>query len=339
VDTAKSPRVKGSSSSSGARAIGPIGWWRNLEPNRQRRVTCYLVCIAALTAAFVSPLYSLAVYAAAADLHSHILLIPFVSAFLIYLQRNELPRVYCTSAGLAMFPLFGGLVTLVLVIGFRVTDRPLSQNDFLALMALSFVCFLASAGFLFLGRQWMAAVAFPFTFLIFLIPLPDGVADWLETASRLASAEAANMFFSISGEPVLRQGTVFQLPGIVLEVAQECSGFRSSWVLFIVSVLASYLCLRTPWKRFLFVACVVPLGVLRNGFRVLVIGLLCIHLGPQMINSALHRHGGPLFFVLSLVPFYLLLWLLRKGEAEGQKSPRGGGQFRPKGEKILRPPS
>jgi exosortase C (VPDSG-CTERM-specific) len=339
VDTAKSPRVKGNSPSSGARAIGPIGWWRNLEPNRQRRVTCYLACIAALIAAFVSPLYSLAVYAAAADLHSHILLIPFVSAFLIYLQRNELPKVYYTSADLAMFPLFGGLLTLVLVIGFRVTDRPLSQNDYLALMALSFVCFLASAGFLFLGRKWMVAVAFPFTFLIFMIPLPDGVADWLETASRLASAEAANMFFSISGEPVLRQGTVFQLPGIVLEVAQECSGFRSSWVLFIVSVLASYLCLRTPWKRFLFVACVVPLGVLRNGFRVLVIGLLCIHLGPQMINSAIHRHGGPLFFVLSLVPFYLLLWLLRKGEAEGQNREGAGSQFRPKGEKILRPPS
>ena len=30
------------------------------------------------------------------------------------------------------------------------------------------------------------------------------------------------------------------------------------------------------------VAFVIPLGILRNGFRIMVIGLLCIHIGPQM---------------------------------------------------------
>jgi hypothetical protein len=34
-----------------------------------------------------------------------------------------------------------------------------------------------------------------------------------------------------------------------------------------------------------------------------------------MINSDLHRHGGPIFFVLSLIPFFLLLLLLRKSES------------------------
>ena len=83
----------------------------------------------------------------------------------------------------------------------------------------------------------MTAAAFPFAFLIFMVPLPDAIVDWLETASKLASAEAAALFFSVVGMPVLRDGTVFQLPGIVIEVAQECSGIRSSWVLFITSLL------------------------------------------------------------------------------------------------------
>ena len=95
----------------------------------------------------------------------------------------------------------------------------------------------------------MAAAAFPFAFLIFMVPLPDSVVDWLETASKLASAEAAALFFSISGTPVLRDGTLFQLPGIVIQVAQECSGIRSSLVLFITSLLASYLFLKSPWRR------------------------------------------------------------------------------------------
>jgi exosortase/archaeosortase family protein len=59
---------------------------------------------------------------------------------------------------------------------------------------------------------------------------------------------------------------------------------------------------------------VIPLAILRNGFRILVIGLLCVNVGPQMIHSVIHRSGGPIFFVLSLIPLLLLLWWLRKGE-------------------------
>src|SRR5467141_474838 len=169
-------------------------------------------------------------------------------------------------------------------------------------MALSFVCFVGAGGFFFLGRKWMTAAAFPFAFLIFMVPMPDRVADFLETASKLASTEAASMFFNISGTPVLRDGTLFHLPNITIEVAQECSGIRSSWVLFITGILAANLFLKTRWRRFALVAFVIPLGILRNGFRILVIGLLCVNVGPQMIHSLIHRRGGPAFFMLSLIP-------------------------------------
>ena len=61
-------------------------------------------------------------------------------------------------------------------------------------------------------------------------------------------------------------------------------------------------------------AFVIPLGILRNGFRILVIGLLCVHVGPHMIDSPIHHQGGPFFFALSLVPLFLLLWWLRRQE-------------------------
>jgi exosortase/archaeosortase family protein len=125
------------------------------------------------------------------------------------------------------------------------------------------------------------------------------------------------MYFAIAGTPLVRQGTIFELPGIVLEVAQECSGIRSSWVLFITSVLAANLFLESPWRRFVLVAFVVPLGILRNGFRVFVIGMLCVHIGPHMVDSVIHRQGGPFFFALSLVPLFFLLWWLRRGERRG----------------------
>jgi hypothetical protein len=39
-----------------------------------------------------------------------------------------------------------------------------------------------------------------------------------------------------------------------------------------------------------------------------------VNAGPQMIHSPIHTQGGPVFFVLSLIPFLLLLWWLRRSE-------------------------
>jgi exosortase C (VPDSG-CTERM-specific) len=285
-------------------------------PNLRRRG--YLIRFSVfgilLVAAFSKPLFSLAVYAAGQQLHSHILLIPFVSAYLIYIRRHALPTDYTFSPGWAMIPLVAGVIALAAGWLPSVFGGPLSHNDDLALMALSFVCFVGAGGFFFLGRKWMAATAFPFAFLIFMVPMPDAMADALETASKLASTEAASLFFDISGTPVLRQGTIFQLPNIVIQVGQECSGIRSSWVLVITSLLAANLFLKSTWRRAILVCFVIPLGIVRNGFRVFVIGMLCVHIGPAMIHSIIHRRGGPVFFALSLIPLFLLLWWLRRGE-------------------------
>jgi len=287
----------------------------SITPSRlPGRFVIFLLVIVALAAAFGRPLFELTLHAAASDLHSHILLIPFVSAYLIYIHWRQLPQRYVRSAGWALLPAAVGFITAGIAWKLRVSSYPISANDYLALMAFAFVCLVTACGFLLLGREWMRAAAFPMAFLIFMVPLPDPAADYLENASKLASAEVANVFFIATGTPVLRDATVFQLPGITLEVAKECSGIRSSLVLVITSLLASHLFLQSPWHRAILIAVVIPLGLLRNGFRILVVALLCVHFGPQMINSPIHRKGGPLFFTASLIPLFLLLWWLRRGE-------------------------
>ena len=287
-------------------------------PSRQsrlpRRLLGFLFFAAGLIAAFAGSLASLAVHAGGSELHSHILLIPFVTAYLIYIRRKQLPNEYNSSPFWGTVALLLGVTALVAARAPGIWGHPLSQNDYLTLRTLSFICLLATGGFFFLGRQWMRAAAFPFAFLIFMAPMPDAMTDALETASKLASAEAANLFFNMTGTPVLRNGTIFQLPTITIQVAQECSGIRSSWVLFITSVLAANLFLNSTWRRTVLVCFVVPLGIIRNGLRVWVIGVLCIYIGPQMIHSIIHRRGGPLFFALSLIPLFCLLWWLRRRE-------------------------
>jgi exosortase C (VPDSG-CTERM-specific) len=274
---------------------------------------------AVLLIAFGRNLYDLAIYVAGTDLHSHVLLVPVVTAYLLWINRARWPRTYSTDlAGGIVSSAIGGLALMAAYL----PPSPwggYSRNDFLAIVALSFVCFVAAGGFFFLGRRWMSAAAFPVGFLIFLTPLPDAAVHALETASKYASAEAAYLLFEVTGTPIMRDGLFFKIPGITLEVAQECSGIRSSWVLFITSLVASYLFLDSPWRRTALVALVFPLAILRNGFRILVIGLLCVHIGPEMIHSIIHKRGGPLFFALSLIPLFAVMWWLRRGEQSSRE--------------------
>jgi exosortase C (VPDSG-CTERM-specific) len=264
-----------------------------------------------LTVAFARPLFSLAAYAAGSDLDSYILLIPFISAYLLYLQRKGIAPAYQSSTALACIPAAVSVTALAMNWQWR---QSLSQNDSLSLVTLAFVFFIAVGVLLFLGRKWIAGSAFPIGFLIFMVPLPDAAVTSLETASKLASVEAAALFFEAAGVPALRDGPVFQLPDIAIRVAQECSGIHSSWILIIASLLASHLILRTSSRRAVLIAFAILLGVIRNGFRILVLGWLCIHFGPQMIDTPIHHKGGPVFFVLSLIPFFLLLWALCRGD-------------------------
>ena len=273
-----------------------------------------------LLVVFAWPLFMLIRYVAGSQLHSYVLLVPFVSAYLLYLRRDQLPKNYRTDLPLTLVPLTAGLGLLALAYSLDFIATAPTNNGRIVLLTLSFLCCLAAGGFFFLGRDWMKAAAFPLAYLIFMVPMPDAMADALETASKTAAAEVANVLFQLSGTPFLRAGPIFQLPNITIEVAQECSGIRSSWVLFMTSILAANLFLKTSWRRFVLIAFVIPLGVLRNGFRIMVIGLLCVNVGPQMIHSLIHRRGGPLFFALSLIPLVLVLWWLRRGEVRIRKA-------------------
>jgi exosortase C (VPDSG-CTERM-specific) len=280
------------------------------RPQRLRFCAC-VGWILAATVAFGQPLIRLMVHAAQSDLHSYIPLVPLVTCYLLSIRRRSLETEYRSSIRGTV--ILGAIAAATLAAGIAFGAR-LSVNDGLALMALAYVSTIAAGGFLFLGSKWMASAAFPVAFLLFMVPLPDGAVNLLEHASVMGSADVSAFLFRITGTPLVRDDTVFMLPGIVVKVAQECSGIRSSWVLFITSLVASHLFLESPWRRFVLVAFVIPLAIVRNGFRILVIGLLCVHVGPHMIDSVIHRQGGPLFFALSLVPLFLLLAWLRRQE-------------------------
>ncbi len=270
--------------------------------------------VCAIACMFGAPSVELCRYALHSDVNSYVVLVPFICAYLLWIRRPTLANparpAYLAGVSLIVVATF----VWAIAVAFRPTDWMPASADRLTVFMLSLVLYVWAGGFLFLGRDWMRSAAFPLLFFIFIVPLPSGLVDALENASKLASAEAANLFFAITGTPTLRDGNVFQLPGITIEVAQECSGIRSSYVLFLTSLVAGNLFLTKTWSRILLVFFVIPLGIIRNGFRVWSIATLCIHVGPQMIHSIIHRRGGPPFFILSLIALLLLAWSLRSVE-------------------------
>ncbi len=281
----------------------------------------FAVCAILLGIAFGKPLWDWGCFVAGSDLFSHGWFVPFISLYLIWLKRKELPAASAPAPGWAA--LWGGIGALALAAYWGLAWRlgPLDPNDYLALTTFSLWCCLVGAGCLCLGTQPLRAVAFPVAFLLFMVPLPTAWANGIEVFFQHTSAYAASGLIQLSGTPLVREGLVLRLPGIVLQVGQECSGIHSSLVLFMTSLLAGHLFLRSPWRRAVLVFAVIPLGILRNGFRIFTIAMLCVHVRPEMIGSVLHRRGGPLFFVLALVPFFLLVWYLRRREAGGSRRP------------------
>jgi exosortase C (VPDSG-CTERM-specific) len=278
------------------------------------RLALMLLATGLLTAFFSVPLYHLLRLAGTDDLYSDVPMIPLLSLYLVWLRRERMPASFepafkpamlCFSAGLFMFA--------ACWLSSRGTIPHAVEND-LAGSISAFVLLFVGICCFYPGGAFVRVYACPMALLAFCVPLPVGLRGWIETGLQHGSAVFAGIFFDITGAPVIREGLNFHLPDIILQVAPECSGIHSTMVLTIVSIAAAWLFLRSPWKRAALVLLVIPLALIRNGFRIFVIGRLCMAYGPQMINSPIHRHGGPLFFALSLLPFFLALLLLRKTE-------------------------
>jgi exosortase C (VPDSG-CTERM-specific) len=269
----------------------------------------FLIAAILLVACFTGPFVKLVRFSFKADLFSYILLVPFISGYIAWIRRKEVAR---SSPGIhwpAAIPALAGLG--LLEVAPQVVAAGGSATEILSIQIISFCCLFWSIGIFFLGLNKLRVLTFPALFLIFMAPIPSAIIARMETFLQYLSADVAFSFIKLSGIPVYRSGLDFHLPRIVLSVGPQCSGIRSTLVLFITSLIGGILFLRSAWTRSLFSLFVIPLGIVRNAFRILVLSVLCVRVDPAYIDSPIHHKGGPLFFVLSLIPFGVFLFLLR----------------------------
>lgn len=273
----------------------------------------FLVGSALLLLGFSIPLYRWVRFGLGNDLYSYTLLIPIVCAYLAGSGTKKIDAGREHSG----FRIAGFLAVTLGVVAtgwFLLPSTTLQVQDAAALSTLAFVLLFVGVGALTLPAATLRRAAFPLGFLFFMVPFPVALEHGTESLLQHGSAPPAYWLFQLAGTPLLREGLVFHLPGISIQIAPECSGIRSTLVLFMTSILAGHLFLRSTWRRVALTAFVLPLALVRNGFRVFTIGQLCVSVGPHMIDSPIHHRGGPIFFALSLIPFFILVFFLVRAD-------------------------
>ena len=251
--------------------------------------------------------------------YTHIFLIVPISVALIVLQwrsRKAQPEPNI-RAGLALLV----LAVLIGVIGARWWAGGLPPDDQLSLGMLAVVTWWIGSFVCCFGSRISRMSVFPLCFLLWLVPLPEFALNHIVNFLQQGSAYAARLLFVIAGVPVTQDGVRLTIPGLTLEVAEECSSIRSSLMLLVTTMVLAHLLLRSAWGKGLVILAAIPLSIAKNGFRIFALSTLAVYVDPSFLHGWLHHQGGIVFFLVFLAGLFVLLWLVRWAERKLMAQP------------------
>jgi exosortase D (VPLPA-CTERM-specific) len=223
------------------------------------------------------------------------LLLPLVSAYLIYLKWPKLLRHHWQ-------PSWMGLAVIFLGFGIYVLGDLAAAFYF---PPFSFIVVLT--GLLWLAGGWALVweLAFPLFLLFFMIPLPAMVMKTLTLPLQMISSKLASGMLQVIGIPVLRQGNVLDLGVRQLQVVDACSGLRYILSLSALGLIYCYFYQRSLWKAAILLICIIPAAILANALRVAAMALF-----PALQEGFWHSFSGWLIFVVVFALLALVNWLL-----------------------------
>ena len=293
--------------------------------NHTARALCFVVLLGIGAALFWGTIVSLLTASSNRELYSHIPLIPFVSLYFFVVGRG---RIFSE----VRWDYVKGLPVIAVALAVYGLGRHLQgqvgEHNYLSLMMSGFFVWILGAFLLHYGASAFRKGAFPLLFLVFIIPIPTPVLDPFVRFLVAGSAEFSHALFKLTGVPFHRDGVFFSLPGLTIEVAEQCSGIRSSTALVITGILAGKLFLERGWARLLLVLSVFPVTMFKNAVRIAVLSLLGAYVDPAFITGSwLHSSGGIVFFGLALLLLLPVLWGMRRLERREDGSrqiPPGG---------------
>jgi exosortase A len=228
------------------------------------------------------------------DTYSHILLIPPILAWLVWLRREQLAQVapVCWWPGIV----WSGVGLAVWLAGRSEGINLLAQAG--AVLALQ------GAAIAFIGLRAALILAFPLAYAVFLVPFGDEIiAPLQQITARLAVG-----LTHWSGVPARLDGLFIDTPAGRFVVAEECSGVKFLIAMVALGTLVAWTAFRSWTRRGLLVAGAALVSILANGVRAWGTIYVAQHVGIERAGSFDHIVYGWVFFAVVIAAVLAAGW-------------------------------
>ena len=203
-----------------------------------------------------------------------------------------------------------GFAVLFVSLGFYIFGR---AYDYLIFEAAGLYGALLSYIAFELGFRPLIRNAFPLIYLAFLIPVPGWIIDAATAPLQHLISYVATEILRFFDYPVSRTGVALEVGQYRLLVEQACSGMNSIIGLTAVTLFYIYVLHRASWRYALVLgALILPVAILVNFIRVMVLILVTYHFGDSVAQGVFHNTAGMVLFAFALGLIFLIDFGLRK---------------------------
>jgi exosortase len=237
--------------------------------------------------------------------YSHGYLVPFVTAYLIYLKRNELKAIRPSSSAVGLWLIIAALIIHVF--------GEIAVINFVS--SFSMVLYIAGAALYLTGREFSGKIALPVIFLIFMCPVPDSIINWVSLPMKSLSTTLALKIIDLSGIPYIREGFKINFAASSFVVGTPCNGMRSLISYFALGFLFLYFIKPRWWKSVIFLLIIPVISIALNGLRIAILLFIANRYGQEAASPESYLHDGSGIFVF-IIGIVVLMLLSRKFENE-----------------------
>ena len=163
---------------------------------------------------------------------------------------------------------------------------------------------IAGAYFIF-GGNLIKSIWLPLVYLAFTLPPPDTVVAAVTQPIKIAISTSAVTVLYALGYPIASSGVTIQIGQYELLVAAACAGLNSIVTLTALCLFYVYLRHRSDPIAFAVMAvAAIPIAVLSNFVRVLILVLITYYLGDAAGQGFLHDFAGLVMFAIALIAIF-----------------------------------
>jgi exosortase len=219
--------------------------------------------------------------------------VPFACGWLAWERRDALRR--CPR-----MPTLTGLGLLIAAVAMHLIAWRLRLGFVSGFAMVAVVVALVRIN---LGSEALRVLRVPLAFLVFMVPVPGILLIGASFKMKLWAATLATRIISWIGISAVQEGSTIRVPGVNVIVDDTCSGLRSLITLLAISALWAVSLPKSAriWQRLVLVAASMPIALLTNMARVLILLLLAAVYGAKSAEGFIHFGSGIVVFGLALL--------------------------------------